>query len=87
MERIARFSDPDVAGYVFEWHPQTQKVYLIPLPTPEEESQAAAIGEKPRVQAAVLAEHCGTHSLAYAFVQTWCRGFKAGRGRLIAVVT
>jgi hypothetical protein len=80
MERIANFSDPAVPGYRFEWHPGAQKVYLVPPPPDDGRSVLL-----PR--AWVLAEHCETHARAYSFVQTWCRGFKAGRGSPIAAIT
>lgn len=87
MRKIANFSDSAIPGYRFEWHPEIQKVYIVPLPTPEQDAAAASRGERVKVQAWVLAEHCDTHAMAYGYVQTWCRGYKAGRGAPIAAVT
>jgi hypothetical protein len=57
----------------FEWHPETGKVYWMSRPVPGQS-----------VQAFVLAEHCDTEGRAFGFVQTFCRGYRAAKGELLA---
>ncbi len=69
MESIVKIKNPNLPGLLFEWHPQSQKVYKMKLPTFD--------GEK--IEADVLAEHCDTHGRAIGFVQTWFRGYREGQ--------
>jgi hypothetical protein len=66
-------------AFRFEWHPQTRKVYLIRLPAEGEQRRFAESGVMPQLDAEVIAEHADTHAQAFGAVQTWSRGYKAGR--------
>ena len=55
---------------MFEYHPTTGKVYMI------DPTRMNADGKH---IAEVIAEHCDTDGRAFGFVQTYCRGYRAGR--------
>lgn len=61
--------------FLFEFHAESGKVYLIDLD--------AGKDEKGRPLAQVIAEHCDTEGRAYGFVQTYLRGFRRGRDNKI----
>ena len=65
---IQHIRTPEFPQWRFEYHPQTQKVYLI------------RVGRKPEV-GEVIAEHCDTHGRAIGFVQTFLRGVKEGAAK------
>ena len=66
---IVVIKNANLPQFRFEWHPQTRKVYVMPMPTAEGQ----------RIEADVLAEHADNHAQAFGFVQTWSRGYHAGR--------
>lgn len=67
--RVFKSPTPGLQHLIFEYHSQIGKVYKI--------DKSRKIGEK--YPAEVIAEHCDTEARAFGFVQTWCRGFRAGQ--------
>lgn len=63
--KVLHIKQPNYPQFRFEWHPGTRKVYLI------------RVGAKPLV-GEKLAEHAETHGEAYAYVQTFLRGYREG---------
>lgn len=74
---IQKFSQPNFPQFLFEWHEEIGKVYVIGLPGKwiDRKFVPAITGE---AKGFVLAEHCSSHALAYGFVQTYLRGYKQG---------
>ncbi len=60
---ITHIKTPNFPEFRFEWHPEISKVYLI-------RASAPTIGE-------CISEHANDHGLAFGFVQTWLRGYRA----------
>lgn len=63
--RILHIKQPQFPQFRFEWHPQTERVYVI------------RIGALPEV-GEVLAHHIDTHGAATNAVLIWLRGFREG---------
>ena len=68
--KVCVINNPNLPQFRFEYHPETKKVYWMPSPT--------GVANE-RIEAFVLAEHCGDQGTAFGFVQTFCRGYKVGR--------
>lgn len=77
VPNVQKIKDPKFPQFLFEWHEQSQKVYVIGIPGRFEggEFVIALTGE---ARAAVLAEHCEHHARFYGFVQTYLRGYRQG---------
>lgn len=61
-ERIAKFTQPRLPQFLFEWHPKAEKVYVIRI------GVVPAVGE-------VIGFHIKDHGQASNCVLTWCRGY------------
>lgn len=75
--RIEKIRQPGFPQFLFEWHPTTEKVFVIGLPGRfiDREFVADIAGQ---ARGFVLAEHCDTHARFIGFVQTYIRGYKQG---------
>jgi hypothetical protein len=74
--RVARFRDPLVPQFEFEWHPGTGKVYVLEAAGRHEAGAFVPDPSARARRAVVVAEHCDHHARAYGFVQTFLRGYK-----------
>jgi hypothetical protein len=74
---IQKIKQPNYPQFLFEYHEEIGKVYIIGLPGKwiDREFVPAVTGE---AKAFVLAEHCDTHARAFGFVQSYLRGYKQG---------
>lgn len=88
---IEKIKDPRLPQFLFEWHPHTQKVYVVNLPGKFADNNPGHFDNGKFVpgiyeqsftainaQAFVLAEHCEHHARFFGFVQTYARGYLQG---------
>ena len=80
--RIAKLKNPTLPQFLFEWHPEIQKVYMIKIPGHWEGKRFFPSMTEIHADANVIAEHCETHAMFYGFVQTFCRGYKMGQSQV-----
>ena len=76
---IRTIRTPNFPHFIFEYHPQTGKVYMVDL--------RAAKDAEGKHLAQVIAEHVDTEGRAQGFVQTFLRGYRFARGEIVAPVT
>lgn len=76
---IQKTKTPSFPQFVFEWHENTQKVYVIELPGKFEDSVFVPDTTIGSVSAVAIAEHCEHHARFLGFVQTWLRGYRKGK--------
>jgi hypothetical protein len=74
-EPIQKISPPGFPQFLFEWHPEMQKVYIIAVPG-RFQNDVFVPGMIGHAQAQILAEHCEHHARFYGFVQTYLRGYR-----------
>lgn len=79
MPRIEKTATPSLPQFVFEWHPWTQKVYVVELPGEWFDGQFVPGLSGERASAWAIAEHCEDHGRFLGAVQTWLRGYRKGR--------
>jgi hypothetical protein len=74
---IQKTRDPKFPQFVFEWHEQTGKVWVIGLPGKfiDREFVPAISGQ---ARGFIATEHCDTHARFLGFVQTYLRGYRQG---------
>lgn len=79
LPKIEKASNPRYPQFVFEWHPWTQKVYVVHVPGEWIDGVFIAESSYTRTARAIaLAEHCEHHARFLGFVQTYLRGYAKG---------
>jgi hypothetical protein len=77
--KIEHIRDPKHPQFRFEWHPNTEKVYIVQNPGKFEDGEwVPDYGFAGSCPAFILAEHCEHHARFFGFVQTYLRGYKQG---------
>ncbi len=72
--KIEHTESPRHPQFHFEWHPQSQKVYIGCKPGKWEDGVYVP-GDYGHLGVKVLAEHCDHHARFLGFVQTYLRGY------------
>lgn len=76
VPKIEKCTDPLVPQFVFEWHPDTKKVFLCEIPGRHEDGQFIPDFGRTTINAVTITEHCDTHAMFFGFCQTFLRGYK-----------
>jgi hypothetical protein len=77
---ISKIAHPKYPQFVFEWHEDKQKVYLVTVPGKWVDGHFVQDLTVHSTKAEVIAEHCEHHARFYGFVQTWLRGYNKAKG-------
>lgn len=78
LPRIEHASHPKYPEFTFEWHPWTQKVYVVHVPGRRVDGVFVPDPTVGNANAVALAEHCEHHAMFLGFVQTYLRGYVKG---------
>lgn len=77
--KVEKCAHPRYPQFLFEWHPWTQKVYVVHVPGKWEDGTfVKAVAWSQEARAICLAEHCEHHARFLGFVQTYLRGYAKG---------
>jgi hypothetical protein len=74
---IRKIGAPGFPRFVFEYHPQIGKVFMVDTSRPILKADDKN-PDVPTYEGEVIAEHVDTEARAYGFVQTYLRGFRRG---------